>query len=575
MKKLFNGRIGVVLITLVEMLIFARVLQYFTLCPLTLSSPGIWLETLGVLIFGIMIAFVNHLIRDLITDGDDEFSDGFIIVALAVLLLIVLIIVALTGSKLFNAKKYSELITINEGNFEEDIIEVDSDNIVVVDVKTAQRLGDRTAGTIKNASWYDVDDEYNLISINGEEYRISPVNYKGVFSYHKAKESGIPGYVLVNAKTQEAEFVSLEESIKYSPSAFWSYDLSRHIHSQYPTYIFGKSFFEVDDEGTPYWITSVKESKIGVFGGKVITGAVITDAVTGESNYYALSDVPEWVDHVCSVSDLMRLIGYHYKYSEGYFNFSNTNVYRTAYAYRDSKNSDEENDYTPFEGYNSVLSKTGEILFYTGITPANNAESNIGFVLVSPRTGEVTFYSSTGAEESSAQVAAEGLVQNLKYSASFPTIVNVDGVETYFMILKDNAGLVQKYSLCNIANYSKCVVGDTLEETIQKYKVKIGLVQGTTADDDLQSGDGSDSEETIIYETTEVSGTVSNVKEAQIGGYTYYYFYLENSNDTVFMSSINNSNKQPFSLIEGAEVTIEYYDSSEDGIGIVTAISFK
>ena len=61
--------------------------------------------------------------------------------------------------------------------------------------------------------------------------------------------------------------------------------------------------------------------------------------------------------------------------------------------------------------------KDGSIWFYTGITPANKAETNVGFLLLNPRTGLMRFYDLTGenddtagAEESSAQKAAEGLV---------------------------------------------------------------------------------------------------------------------------------------------------------------------
>ena len=108
-------------------------------------------------------------------------------------------------------------------------------NISIVDMGTAERLGDRTIGSIKNSAWFEVDDEYNLIEYNGELFRISALNYGGLFKYNKANETGIPGYVLVNTATQEAKFVELSNSIKYSPSAFWSYDLKRHLRNEYPS----------------------------------------------------------------------------------------------------------------------------------------------------------------------------------------------------------------------------------------------------------------------------------------------------------------------------------------------------
>ena len=176
-----------------------------------------------------------------------------------------------------------------------------------------------------------------------------------------------------------------------------------------------------------------------------------------------------------------------------------------------------------------------------------------------------------GAEESSAQKAAEGLVSNMKYSASFPTIVNVDGEETYFMTLKDGAGLVQRYALCNVENYAKCVCASDIDEVIRLYRIEMGFIAGSEGGNG-ESNDKPAQDENREYK--ELSGVVTSVNEAQIGGYTYYYFMLEGET-TIFMSSIENSNMQPVKLAEGANVTVKYYESKEEGISIVTVISFK
>ena len=161
------------------------------------------------------------------------------------------------------------MITLEEGNFEEDINPIQNvENLSIVDMETAERLGDRTIGSIKNSAWYEVDNEYNLIKYQGEQYRISALNYGGYFKSQKAKYDGIPGYVLVNTFTQEAKYVELEKGMKYSPSAHWSFDLKRHLRGQYASYIFGEYYFEIDEQGNPYWITAVKRPTIGMFGGK-------------------------------------------------------------------------------------------------------------------------------------------------------------------------------------------------------------------------------------------------------------------------------------------------------------------
>ena len=577
------GRLFIKLgITAVVTLIFGLAINYFALPAMTFQSSGFWWFWLVELI----IAFATFCICGF---AMDDYYEGkpvgtIVIGSVTVIWLVVFIVTAIAGSQMVNPYAYQQIATVEEGNYEEDIIEANAEDIIIVDVKTAQKLGDRTLGTLKNAPWYDVDDEYNLVTIKGVEYRISPVNYGDLFKYGKAKHEGITAYVLVNATQESAKLVMLEKPMKYSPSAFWAYDLSRHLRNQYPDYMFAKSFFEVDDSetGNPYWITGVKTPTIGMRGGCVIKTVVITDAVTGESNEYSVDNLPEWVDHAQSVDFLMDQAYWHYGYTEGFFNFSKTNVFRTSYHYRDQKSeSSEENAadaHTPFEGYNSVKMKDGSIWFYTGITPANNAETNVGFLLLNPRTGVMRSYDLTGenddtagAEESSAQKAAEGLVSNMKYSASFPTIVNVDGEETYFMTLKDGAGLVQRYALCNVENYAKCVCASDIDEVIRLYRIEMGFIAGSEGGNG-ESNDKPAQDENREYK--ELSGVVTSVNEAQIGGYTYYYFMLEGET-TIFMSSIENSNMQPMKLAEGANVTITYYESKEEGISIVTEIAFK
>lgn len=546
--------------------IMGMLINYMAMPAMTFHSTGFWCFVLSEIIIFVLVYIISSVVKD-------GFVEDFairIVIGIAITgWVIIFIVTAIAGAEMVNAYKYQKIANIdNETSFEEDFMEVNEENLTIVDVETAKKLGNRTLGTISNmSSWYEVDDEYNLILINGEEYRISSINYGGFFKYNKAKNRGIPGYILVNAKTQESELVILDKPMKYSPSAFWRDNLTRHIHNEYPSYILAKSFFEVDDDGNPYWITGVITTTIGLRGGQVINSVIITDAVTGENTEYMLKDMPEWVDHALSVSYLMKQAEWSYGYTEGYFNFSKTNVYRTSYYYK-SNASDER----PFDGYNSIISKDGRIWFYTGITPANKSETNVGFLIFSPRTGEMKYYEVSGAEESSAQNAAEGLVSNMNYTASFPTIVNIEGEATYFITLKDNAGLVQRFAFCNMRNYAKCVCASTINEAIQLYKVEMGF-SNTENLADTNPLNGNEGEQQTVKK--ESSGKVTFVTEAQIDGYTYYYFVINSDESILFISSIENSNMQPLKLQVGVDVTIKYYESSkEDGIGIVTEIQF-
>lgn len=567
-----SRRIIMIGVSAVVSLIVGLIVNYLGLPSQTIHSSGWWWFWIMIGICFTISTLGMQAIYNKITDEYEKPVITIICGILTVLVIVVMFITSISGWKCSHAEQYANLIKIEEGDFEKDIPQM-SNEAVIVDMKTAQRLGDRTIGTIKHASWYEADDEYNLIEVNGEYYRISSIKYNDIFAYWKASSEGIPGYILVNAKTQEAKYVPLEEGMKYAPSAFFSYDLSRHLHNQHPDYMYGKSFFEIDDEGNPYWITGAGTATIGMRGAPMINTIVITNAITGESEEHPIDDVPEWVDHAYSVDYMMDRIGWHYRYQEGWWNPSKTNMYRTAYYYKSKKGSEEENEFTPFDGYNSMVDSNGEIWFNTGITPANAAETNVGFILISPKTGQVKFYTCEGAEESSAQGAAEGLVQNLGYSASFPNIVNVDGMATYFMVLKDNAGLVQRYALCNVAQYSKVVQAETIEEALKLYRQKMNLV---TAEDvkepDSSTAEHDEPTQKEEHDVVETTGVVSEVTEAQIEGYTYYYFILE-EDERIFMSSIQNSNLQPLKLKAGTEVTIKSY--TEKDVEIVTEITIK
>lgn len=524
--------------------------NYLIMPAWNIRSAGMWGFLLLMCIVGIIAFAIAEWIAGEYACEDCYYVFTGISGILSVIILLILIIGGLTSAQMFNASNYHNIVEIEDGNFDTDIPIVTNEiPISIVDVGTAQKVGDRTIGSIKNATWYEVDDEYNLIKYQDGFYRISELNYGGFWKYRKAKHHGIPGYVIVNAMTQEAKYIALDKPIKYSPSAHFSFKLERHLRNQYTGYIFGKSFFEINEEGTPFYITSVKTPTIGCFGGKKELSFIITNASTGESKEYKSEELPNWVDHAFDLDYLMEITNLNQKYVNGWWNISlfgsKTGVKSTSYQYRS----------VGFTGYNTTITSNGNIVFYTGVTPANRAESNLGFILANPKTGKISYYECAGAEESSAQTAAEGLVSDLGFYATFPTVLNVDGAETYFMLLKDKAGLVQRYALCNIKDYTKVVQAESFEGTLNLYKEKLGMQPPS-----------------VTEETFKTEGIIQNLYHTQIDGSTYYCFTIEGSPD-LYMSSIKNNYRQVW-LKENTRVTIEYKKSSEEGILLVHKIQF-
>lgn len=120
------------------------------------------------------------------------------------------------------------------------------------------------------------------------------------------------------------------------------------------------------------------------------------------------------------------------------------------------------------EGYN-YLALDDDVWMYTGVTSVNGDQSNVGFVLANQRTMETKYYEVEGATETSAMSSAEGQVQNLKYTATFPLLLNISGEPTYFIALKDDAGLVKKYAMVNVQKYQIVAIGDSVSQCEENY----------------------------------------------------------------------------------------------------------
>lgn len=530
------------IITLVVCLAIAGLVWYALMVPINIHSHAFW----WMIILGLG---VSTILACAIAEREEyEFSRTLIVFFVFLALAVLWLVLTICSSRMVHANTYKNIAQIEtNGVFVEDIPAIDSSNdIPVIDKATAQKLGDRAMGTMeKYLSQYEVSSEYNLISYNGSYYRVSPLMYGGLFKYSNSKEIGIPAYVLVDVYTGKVELIELEEgkTIQYSPSAFFSKDLTRHIRFQYPTAILGEANFEIDDDGNPYYIVSTLTGNAGVFGAPTIKSVLLVDAVSGQITECKIEDVPEWVDNVYDVTRIMDEIDWAYSLVNGFFNFSQKQVRKTSYSF------DNRQYY--------AIPMDGHVYVYTGVTSAGGDEANIGFLLINMRNGKATYYPDPGAEESSAQESAKGLVQQYGYSAGPVMLVNINDEQTYFFTLKDAQLLVKKYALVNKEDYTLVVVEDTIEQAVEAYREKLNL---------------GNSEIVEAPEAESKTGIVTSVYEVTVDGNTMFIFYLEGS-DELFISKISNSFEQPAKLIPTANVTIGY--NVIDGTNVVSAIKFN
>ena len=526
-----------------------------------ISFPAINIHEEGVVIFVIMVVAllgVIFMLRDAFSGKKHKNFVSFhanidlrlgkpalTCFAAVVVLVAVYIVGSLSGAEIFRAKDYASLLAITEYDFAENIEETENvDNVALMDTGSARTFGNRMIGSLSDVvSQYEVEEDYTQINIEGKPYKVASLRYASFFKFWKNKDAGIPGYVKVNPVTFKAEYVKLEKGMKYVPSGYFNYNLQRHVQFKYPTKIIYNYYFEVDNEGNPYFICPVVTAKIGLFGGKDVIGAVLCDPVSGECEYYDVEKVPTWVDRVYDGELLSQKYDWAGSLSGGFWNsiISQTGCKQAT------------DDY----GYKTI---GDDVWVYTGVTSVTGDQSNVGFILMNQRTSEARYYSVSGAEEHSAMSAAEGEVQEKGYRASFPSLINVSGQPTYIMVLKDDGGLVKMYAMVNVEQYNIVATATSQEEIFKKYKKLLAGGAGSSQ---------GDAKEEDAVQTAEIV-----IKEVN--------YIVNDGATTVYIKDMDNKvYKQPFAedeslamLTAGQTVKITYEDV-EDGISYMSDFEIK
>lgn len=531
--KFSKGRIGRTLISLAVTLIFAVIYFFVALPAVNLHSEQFY--TYAALTCAVYVGCVFLLSGGVDRNDGDTVKDkaklwlNFIktrCLPAGLLLAAILVIGAvgkLISQPIFRAAAYRDLLSVEQGSFSEEVAQISYEEIPTLDRQSAEYLGDRQMGTLRDmVSQFEYSDDSTQINYHGRPVRVAPIDYGDLFKWLANRGRGLPAYVVVDMVTQEATVVRLDDGIRYSNSEPLLRNIDRHLRLRFPTMMFSTPEFEIDEDGHPWWITPRVVKTIGLFGGTDIRGAVLTDAVTGESEYF--EEVPAWVDTLYTPALIMQQYDYHGTYVHGFFN--------SLFGQRDVT--------VTTDGYN-YIAMNDDVYVYTGITSANADQSNIGFLLCNMRTKHTRFYTAPGATENAAMRSAMGVVQDLGYTATFPLLLNVAGEPTYFIPLKDATQLVKQYAMVNVAQYQIVATGATVSACERSY-IQMLAEKGVTQTD-------------TIPQTT-VSGRVSEIRSAVLDGTTYYFLRLDGGK-TFF--SINAAQNRACVLVNvGDRVTIEH-----------------
>lgn len=553
------------LLSFLTTVVVGAVAYYIMIPALNFKSPDFY--TFFILLIAVFTgSFYLFIGAGKKVERKEYFKKRSIVPIIMVAVLVVVMVVGwLVGSTFFRAKSYSNLVTVQESDFSEDFKDIKYDEVPRLDATTSKVLADQQLGSLSEyKSQYVVSSVSTQINYQGTPVRVAYLEYADVFKWFNNTKNGLPAYMLIDLVSQKVTAVNciekFGEGIKYSPTELFNEKLVRHLRFQFPTAILDTPNFEINDDGYPYWITPVLDKTIGLFGGTDVKGAIITDALTGESNYYNIETIRtdstlNWIDVVYNQNLLVEQYNYHGKLSNGFWN---SIIF--------------QNDVNIASQGNGVIAMDDDVWVYTGVTSSEADASNFGFILCNQRTKELRYYQKGGAMESSAQESAADAVQNYGYRAIFPILLDIEGQPTYFMSLYGDSYTVKGYALVNLDD--KTIVGTGLLDTeksdvnalnaaVENYiaalKDKNKVDINANADDYKVTDDNTSVIDTVNDDAKTITGVVTDVKTAVNNGNTVYYLQIENK---YYYISVNEC-MNVLLVSAGDTVTVTYTTDSE------------
>lgn len=506
-------------------------------------------------------------------------------------ILVIMAVGFVTGITLFRASSYSELMQVSDGNFETDFDDISYDKVPRIDASRAKTLADQQLGSLSEyKSQYVVSGNSTQINYKNTPVRVAYLEYADVFKWINNTKDGLPAYMLIDLVSQKVTAINcveqFGEGIKYSPTELFNEKLIRHLRFQYPTELLDTPNFEIDDNMHPYWITAVLDKTIGLFGGTDVKGVIITDALTGESQYHDIEQVKtdsslSWIDVVYSESLIIEQYNYYGKLQNGFWN---SIIF--------------QNDVNVASSGSGNIAMNDDVWVYTGVTSSEADASNFGFILCNQRTKETRYYKNAGAMEQSAQQSAQDAVQNYGYYATFPILLGIDGNPTYFMSLYGDSNTVKGYAfvsledktvvgtgLLDVAKSDARALNSALENYIDALKEK-GVADDVDKDDvivdeeDLTGADNTDAENsnTTAPDNTDadskansITGEVTDIKSSVNDGNTVYYLQIDGKYYYIRVTDA----MEVLLISKGDTVTVEFEKSNNDTFVPATSVTVK
>lgn len=333
---------------------------------------------------------------------------------------------------------------------------------------------------------------------------------------------------MINKITSDTTLVNLREEtgegLIYTPSAYFSQDLVRHVYyNGMSKYNLESTYFEIDDAGVPYYVLSYSLPTIFVNGGSDIAKVAVVNALDGTVDIYDPEDIPSWVESVYPQQLVFNHLDYWGSLQDGWLNsvFAQKGVLQSSNGSR-------------------VIMNGGELFYFTGLTSAGNDESTIGFVYTSTKTKESRLFRFPGATEEAAMKKTLTLLPQNNISTSFPIPINVEDTPTYFILIKGEDGRILRNVFIKVQDLEFYTITDDKDASYSNYLVNLGSTASSS---------------------NTVTGTIDAITSYVQEGNTIYWIEIDGDQYMINVSKFTDEDLRDFIMMEiGDTVSISILD---------------
>lgn len=447
----------------------ALVATIVALVTFIVSNVAINVEYANFLWLGIIGAAVYVLI----SLAKEEITKGTIIAMVMIASLGSVIFIG--SSPAFIADKLSKSLSVTSVT-DLNITEQRSVTLEMANKIANKVLGEKHNG-IQVSSQYELNLNNASIQMMGSELMwILPLDYAGFFKW--MEQDSIPGYVLVSAtNTNTQAKLVLDYKIIVSSSAYLMDNIERIVYLKSGLRSVD-THFEIDDNGKPYYISSVQMPN--TWYTDLRTDKIfVTDAQTAEitefESYETMLAFYPWVDRVQSEERIEDRINYYGSLQDGWLNsiFTQSNVNKVT-------------TYNNQELW--LVNIKGVMHYFTGMTSVNaKDQSLVSGILVNALSGEAMEVSLSGVMDESGAVSVLDSslgADSMRWEPVLPMPFFINGEFYWGSSIVSDSGIFQKTGIVKGDDQSKVYFGRTFEEAVSKIG---GKVVTTTSSNEMIS----------------------------------------------------------------------------------------